>query len=207
MTWLDFYLLCFVIGTLWSFLSLLLGGLHLGHAGHAPHGGHAQGGHMHAGSAGHHAPGKLGKIAHSKGAGRLAALVNPTCIAVFLAWFGGVGYIVRRHSGLLLWTDLAIALLFGLVGAWIVATFLQFLQSKEKPLEAIDYDLIGVLGRASCDIRSNGVGEVIYVHEGTRRCLPARSEDGVPIERGQEIVVTRYEKGIAYVRTWEAMTQ
>jgi hypothetical protein len=51
------------------------------------------------------------------------------------------------------------------------------------------------------------VGEVIYVRDGTRRPLAARSEDRSQIERGEEVIVTRYEKGIAYVRTWDAMTQ
>ena len=36
-----------------------------------------------------------------------------------------------------------------------------------------------------------------------RRVSGARSEDGIAIEKGTEVVVTRYEKGIAYVRRWE----
>jgi hypothetical protein len=48
---------------------------------------------------------------------------------------------------------------------------------------------------------------VIYVRDGARRPLCARSEDGQEIRRDEEVIVTRFEKGIAYVRTWEAMTQ
>jgi len=33
-----------------------------------------------------------------------------------------------------------------------------------------------------------------------------RSEGGTSIERGQEVVVTSYGNGIAYVRTWDALT-
>lgn len=33
----------------------------------------------------------------------------------------------------------------------------------------------------------------------------ARSEDGRTIERDTEAIVTRFEKGIAYLRTWDAM--
>ena len=29
-----------------------------------------------------------------------------------------------------------------------------------------------------------------------------RSEDGQPIAKGVEIVIVRYERGLAYVRTW-----
>ena len=43
---------------------------------------------------------------------------------------------------------------------------------------------------------------MIYSQEGTRRAAAARSEDGIAIPKGTEVMVTRYEKGIAYVRPW-----
>jgi membrane protein implicated in regulation of membrane protease activity len=188
------YLLCFAVGTLWSLAAVLLGGLHLGHSGHAP-AAHTHLGHGHA-----HAHG-------DNGMGRFATIINPSCAAVFLAWFGGVGYLLTRHSGLAFWIALTIAIALGLSGAWALAEFLRFLQSRERPLDPADYEMVGVLGRVSSTIRSDGVGEVIYVRDGARRPLAARSDDGNEIGRGQEVIVTRYEKGIAYVRSWEAMTQ
>jgi len=41
---------------------------------------------------------------------------------------------------------------------------------------------------------------------GTRRVCGARSEDGSAITKGTEVVVTRYEKGIAYVRLWSELS-
>ena len=39
------------------------------------------------------------------------------------------------------------------------------------------------------------------------RCgTPIRSEDGRPIGKGMEVIVTRYEKGIAYVRGFDELT-
>jgi hypothetical protein len=35
--------------------------------------------------------------------------------------------------------------------------------------------------------------------------VAARSEDGTEIQRGAEVIVTRYENGIAYVRRWEEL--
>ncbi len=67
--------------------------------------------------------------------------------------------------------------------------------------------MIGMLGHVSCIIRPRGVGEMIFVRDGSRRAVPARSDDGSEIPRDEEVVVTRYEKGIAYVRTWAALTQ
>ena len=100
-----------------------------------------------------------------------------------------------------------VAIAVGLCGAWLLAAFLRFLQSREQPLDPADYDMVGILGRVSSPIRRGGVGELIYVRDGARRPLCARSEDGREIVRDEEVIVTRFEKGIAYVRTWDAMTQ
>jgi membrane protein implicated in regulation of membrane protease activity len=222
MSWPDIFLLCFAVGTLWALASLLLGGMHLGHTGSGHAAGHM--GHAHLGHAGHGGvPHGHGGVPHGHGGHALphakvtrsagpdlswvGSMANPSCAAVFLAWFGGVGYLLMRHSGLAFWIDLALALALGVGGAWILAAFLRFLQSREQPLNPADYDLVGVLGEVTSTIRADGVGELIYVRDGARRALCARSEDRQEIRRGEEVVVTRFEKGIAYVRTWEAMTQ
>ena len=194
MNWSEIYLICFGVGTLWSAVSLLLGGMHLGHGPDGAHG-HVHASHSH------------GHSSHAGLPSWLGTLLTPGCIAVFLAWFGGVGYLLTRHSALGRWADLAIAILVGALGAVLLGSFLRWLQSHEKPLEATDTDVVGMLGRVSSVIRPSGVGEMIYVRDGSRRAVPARSEDGNEIIRDEEVVVTRYEKGIAYVRTWAALTQ
>ncbi len=208
MNWPDIFLLCFAIGALWSFASLLLGGMHLGHSAHGHLHVHAHGVHAH----GHAAHGHGHSSAHAgphdgAAASWIGSMVNPSCAAVYLAWFGGVGYLLTRHSGLAFWLDLVIAVAVGLTGAWILAGFLRFLQSRDQPLDPADYEMVGVLGRVSSTIRPDGVGEVIYVRDGTRIPVCARSDGGVEIPRGEEVVIARYERGIAFVRTWEAMTQ
>jgi hypothetical protein len=55
-------------------------------------------------------------------------------------------------------------------------------------------------------IRENGTGEIIFALGGVRRCAGARSEDGRSVEKGAEVVIERYEKGIAYVKRWEEFT-
>jgi hypothetical protein len=52
-----------------------------------------------------------------------------------------------------------------------------------------------------------GTGEIIYTQMGTRRVCGARSDDGSAVTKGTEVVVTRYEKGIAYVRLWSEMSE
>jgi hypothetical protein len=189
MTWAEFYLICFVLGLALSVLSLLTGSAHV----HLPHL------HLHFHGVPHaHAP--AGHGANSEG----APWLNVGTITAFLAWFGGTGYLLERYYSVWFLTALGIAALAGLGGAAIVFWFLmKFLVSKEENLDPADYDMIGVLGKLSIPIRSGGTGELIFTQEGVRRVTGARSEDGTAIPKGAEVVVTRYEKGIAYVRRWE----
>jgi hypothetical protein len=102
---------------------------------------------------------------------------------------------------------LAIALLSGLTGAGIIYLFLsKVLMSEEENLDPADYEMTGVLGKTSVPIRQGGTGEIIYSQAGTRKTCGARAEDGTAIEKGSEVIVIRYEKGIAYVRRWTEMT-
>ena len=82
----------------------------------------------------------------------------------------------------------------------------RVLLSHEESMDPADYEMTGVLGRISVPIRENGTGEIIYSQAGTRRTCGARGEEGKAIAKGAEVVVTRYEKGIAYVRLWAEMS-
>jgi len=71
----------------------------------------------------------------------------------------------------------------------------------------MDFQMVGAVGKINIAIRPGGTGEILYVQGGTRRSAGARSEDGKPLEKGAEVVVTRFEHGIAYVRLWEEFTK
>ena len=188
MTWMDFFLICFLLGLALSVLSVLTGSAHL----HLPHV------HVH-----FHAPHAHAPSAHG---GDAAPWLNFGTITAFLAWFGGTGYLLERYYSVWFLTALGVATLSGLGGAAIVFWFLmKFLVSKEENLDPADYDMVGVLGKLSLPIRQGGTGEIVFTQEGVRRVSGARSEDGVAIAKGTEVVVTRYENGIAYVRRWEDM--
>ena len=102
---------------------------------------------------------------------------------------------------------LAAALVSGFLGAAIVFWFLaKFLVREDEVLDPADYDMIGVLGKVSSPIRASGTGEMLFSQMGSRRAAAARSENGLEIPKGVEVVVTRYERGIAYVRPWEEIS-
>jgi membrane protein implicated in regulation of membrane protease activity len=189
MTWADFYLVCFVVGFFLSLLMFLAGGLHL----HIPHfHAHTPSVHLHTGAG--HAP--------TQGHAQISPF-NLITLTAFLAWFGGTGYLLTRHSAMWFWAALGVALLSGTGGAAIIYLFLsRVLSSPDEALDPADYEMVGVLGRLSMPIREGGTGELIYSQAGTRRVCGARAEDGSAISKTTEVVVTRYERGIAYVRPW-----
>ena len=205
MTWADFYLVCFALGFVFSLLSFLLGGLHwhLPFHTHLPHFG---GPPVHVGHGMHAGHGAVGH-GHSGGAGLDISPFNPVTLAAFLAWFGGTGYLLTRFWSVWFVMGFGIALLSGLAGAGSIFLFLsKVLTSRGENLDPEDYEMIGVLGRISVPIRETGTGEIIYSQGGTRRTCGARSENHAAIAKGSEVLVTRYEKGIAYVRPWDEMS-
>jgi len=192
MNWSDFYLVCFIIGFGLSALAFVAGSAHL----HLPHL------HVHHGI---HVPSPArGGVLRGAARGSELPWFNFGTIAAFLAWFGGTGYLLQHYYAVWFVITLAVATVSGIGAASVVFWFLaKVLMAREAALDPADYDMVGVLGRLSIGIRAGGTGELIYAQEGTRRVTGARSEDGQPIPRGAEVMVTRYEKGIAYVRPWE----
>jgi hypothetical protein len=187
MSWSDIYLFCFLVGATLSVFSFLAGVIHL----HLP-----LKLHLH-----FHLPHPHGA---SHGGGPHISWFNASTLLAFLAWFGGVGYLMTRYSHVETFFIVGIATLAGLAAGWVVLRFLIKLAGpSDEPLRESDRRVIGALGTVSMTIRENGTGEIIFPLGGGRRCSGARSEDGQPIEKGTEIVIERYEKGIAYVKRWE----
>src|SRR5262252_7092903 len=199
MTWSDFYLFCFLVGFSLSVISFLAGAVHV----HLPVKWHLP---FHLG---HHG-GVLAKGGLHKGgsSGVQISWFNASTIMAFLAWFGGTGYLLTRHSHLWTVLSLAIAILAGLLAGWVVFRFMvKLVQVDDVPMTSEDRRVEGALATISIPIRENGTGEIIFALGGTRRCAGARSGDGTPIEKGTEVVIERYEKGIAYVKRWEEFSK
>ena len=202
MNWETFYLVCFVVGLLLSAVSLL-GGMgrfgahvHLPHAAHVPHIPHA----VHLG----HGAGPGGAVRGAASGTGTVPWWNAFSIMIFLCWFGAAGYLLTRHGSLVALVVLLVALACGLAGGAIVFLFLaKVMLPHEHELSADETEVVGAVGRVSCAIRPGGTGEIVYEQLGARCSAPARSEDGSPIDKDEEVFVVRYERGIAYVRRWE----
>jgi hypothetical protein len=182
MNWESIYLGVFVFGLAMTLLSLFVGHVHLPiHLPiHVPHGVHFNG---------HVGP------------------INITTIVVFLTWFGATGYLVTHYHSAAAGLAFTAAVIAGFIGAALMyVTVIRTFVMHEHALRDDDFEMTGVLGRISMPIREEGgTGELIYSQQGTRRSCGARSEDGARIDRGTEVVVMRYEKGIAWVRPWDEL--
>jgi hypothetical protein len=208
------FMVCFLVGFVLSLTSLLFGMDHGHFGGHG--GGHGGGsgigsqghggpvGHGH-GAAGH---GHGGSAAHSHGSdssGDGEGGVNffsYNGVVMFLTWFGGVGYILNRQvHGFLLISFLG-AIAAGLVGAGVVFYFLNsFLLKGQTCMLESEYYLPGTLARVCSSFGSGQTGEIVYVQGGTRKTAGARGEDGTAHIQGEEVLIVRYDKGIAYVKS------
>lgn len=184
----NFFLICFGVGLALSVLAVFSGTGHL-HIGHL-HIGHLHFGHIH-----------TGKPATGHG---ISSAFNGFTIPAFLCWFGGTGYLMLRSG---IWS-IALILLFAIVsgtaGASLVyAVLFKILMPRERVLTPEDTEMTGVVARVSDQIRPNGTGEILFSQMGARKSSAARSEDGSLIPRDAEVLVLRYERGIAYVRAWD----
>jgi membrane protein implicated in regulation of membrane protease activity len=196
MTWTDFYLLCFIVGFMLSVLSFIGGAahIHLPFKWHLPFHGW------------HHGSGLAGRgMPHVRGG---LSWFNAMTIMTFLAWFGGIGYILSTHSRLVATAALLIAVSAGIFGAGVVFKFMaKIVKVSDAHMLDWDYRIEGTVGTVSSPIRENGTGEMIFEQKGVRKSVGVRSEDGKPLPNGTEVAITRYENGIAYVKKWEEFTR
>jgi membrane-bound ClpP family serine protease len=184
----TFFLICFLVGLILSVISvaggfahLHIGRIHIGHTAHA----HA---HPHSSSHG-------------------LSSVNGFTVTAFISWFGAAGYLLYHYTAFLAPMILLLAILSGLAGATLLWTVLfKLLLPRERVLTTEDTEMPGVIAHVSDSIRDNGIGEIIFSQTGARRATAARSIDGTPIQRGTEVLVIRYERGIAYVRRFDELS-
>ncbi|MDP9354714.1 MAG: hypothetical protein M3R02_05420 [Chloroflexota bacterium] len=169
----------FLFGLLFSAMSLLLGGIHVGHP-------HVPSTRLHLGG-GHH-DGDVGPL-------------NSATILAFIAWFGGVGYLVRNGLGTYALVSVLLGVVGGVIGASALGWFLlKVMLPAERVLDPSDFRLPGTLARVTSSIRADGIGEIVYEQAGVRQVSAARSLDGLPLPRGTEVVILRCERGIAAVQ-------
>jgi len=195
----NIFLGCFILGFLLTAGTFMFGieSHGGGHAGDFGHGGDLSGG-GHGGHGGHGGDGSADSGSHGH---RGMPLLNLNSIALFFTWFGAVGYILNSEAKAGPLVSLVGAVAAGFAGALIICAFVnRFLMKGDTTMRESDYYMPGTLARVTSSIRAGGLGEIVYVQGGTRKTAGARSDEDVAHPQGQEVVIVRYEKGIAFVR-------
>jgi hypothetical protein len=194
-------------------------GVHVAGHAHAPHigGPHAVGHSTHVAthgpahsthSTGHTGPtgGTQNTASHStQENATLLSYLNPTSIVLFLLGFGFFGYVFHNTAHLILPFTLLFSGMSGVLIAILLLVMLSriFGESEANTVQDV-VDRTGLLGKVSITIPENSLGEIIYISPGgLRKSIAARSTDGRRLERGQEVVVINYQRGVAEVDTWE----
>jgi hypothetical protein len=216
---------CFLFGLLFLLGTVLLGSIGHGHGlthdvGHSAlhhvhvggemhntaHVNHAQAHHGHVSPHGESSQtGTKGGNAASGQHFSLLTIVNPSSVVFFLVGFGFFGYVFHNETELGLPLTLLLSILSGCIIAGLLIMLINRLVGDSEAHTVQDVsDRTGLVGKVILTIQGNDPGEILYQSPGgLRKSIPARSVDGQRIERGQEVVVVNFQKGVAEVDTWE----
>jgi hypothetical protein len=205
------FVFCFVFGAAMSIISFALGAFHGGDGGQLGGGDdgglHLGGGEGAGGESVAHAGGEgivhAGGDAGGDGDGVTVSPLNLQTITAFMAFFGGSGWVLYSSAGLGAALALIIATGVGLGGGAVVFFFLvKVLLAGQRFMDPAQSRMEGTVARVTMAIRAGGTGEIRFSRDGSRRSEGARSATGQPIEVGTEVVIVRYERGLAYVEPW-----
>jgi len=190
----SLFLVCFLVGLCMTVLSLLLGmghlgGLHIGHGDVAHAIGH-------------------GDASHGGAATDMptvsSGFLNFTTVMTFVTWFGGVGYLIAHYTSLGGAVSLIVATASGIGGGSVVALFItRVLERGQTEVFEADYRMPGTAAHVTSTIYPGYAGEITYALAGSTQTSAARSVSGEEIARGTEVVVLKYERGVAFVDTWQ----
>ena len=135
--------------------------------------------------------------------GEQVRMINAAAMTAFLTWFGGGGLLLERLAAL------AAGSLRGRGGDRIERRCAHQQRHQRAGASRVD------CGVADDDRRHRPSRhpdprprrtERSSSRTPARAASPARSDNGRAIAKGTEVIVTRYERGIAYVATWNELS-
>ena len=169
------YLICLVVGLVFTLVSVVAGHFFGGHGEHVG----GSGGHAEAGADASDMPG--------------ISIFSPTIMASFVTAFGGFGLIYTEFpatSKVIVSAPLSIGSALAVAGVlylFLSSVFRHTQSSSESHVAS----LAGTEASVATPIPENGVGEIAYIVGGTRYTAPARAENGAAIAGGKLVKITR----------------
>ncbi|HNV69032.1 MAG TPA: NfeD family protein, partial [Candidatus Ozemobacteraceae bacterium] len=139
---------------------------------------------------------------------------SPLMIATFATLFGGLGFISLGllsifsniiPSGLTNFVSVAVSGSLALVLASYFSFFLVRIFVKTETASNIATSrLIGREAEVALDLEPGKIGEIVYLHGGSRQNNMAKLADGCqPIRKGQMVEIVSIQENIMVVKPWE----
>ena len=134
----------------------------------------------------------------------ISARISLPSTGAFLTFFGLVGYLLTRFTGL---GPVARIILASIAGGLGIAGVLALIRAWAVPSarrEIIDerFVLMGHLAQVTAPITETAPGEIAYEVDGVRYSAMAWTVNDESVPAGSEVVIERIEGGFAYVEAW-----
>jgi hypothetical protein len=126
-----------------------------------------------------------------------------------MAAFGAIGYLIVRNSSLGSSATMLIALGSGVAG-WLGMTFLMAKWAlKPSAFSAHDEaeEIQGQPAQVVDPISAGVLGSIRFQKNGRMHDAPARGITTENLPRGTEVVIDRFEDGVAIVEDWASVEQ
>jgi hypothetical protein len=130
--------------------------------------------------------------------------VNLPAVAAFATGFGLTGYLLASRTILPVWADFLLGSAGGVLMAGGTVTLLAAWALRGMKGKAIteEHDIQGQPAVVTREISLAGAGEISYDHQGREVRVTARSLDTRTLPAGTEVVIDRFEDGVACVEEW-----
>lgn len=171
-----FYVVCLVVGLLFTIISAVAGHFFGGadHDADIGTGGHAEAGFDSSGMPG-------------------ISFFSPTVLASFVTAFGAAGLIFTQIEATSSpWISAPCAAVTGSIIAFLTFTIFNALfKSTQSSSESHLATVVGMTASVNTPIPDGGVGEIAYVQAGSRYTAPARAESGQSVAAGRTVRIKR----------------
>lgn len=134
--------------------------------------------------------------------------MNLPALAALMVSFGAVGYLLVRNSGLSALTTGFVSGGSGVAG-WIGMSLLMAKWALRVAPSAHDEaeEFQGHLALVVDAISSSSVGSIRYERNGEQHLAPARGLEEQDLPVGAEVVIDRFDEGVAVVEDWASVEQ
>lgn len=187
--WMEaIYLGCFFLGLGYALVSGLMSGVFSGGAEMAGHV-DVSGGHVdvsgHAVSSGETVP---------------VSPLSPITIAMFIAAFGGTGFVLKKYFELAAFLHLPLASLSGLLTATAAFYFfVRVLGISETSSAPSENEALGLEAEIVTAVPADGLGQISYTLRESRFNAPAKTLDGKELPSGSLVKIVKIVGGTFYV--------